>query len=105
VGKIEDCVGSFLVVCSFRNVVDNFVWAFARVYGPNDDGVRRYLSNELVSLMSWWELLWCIGGDFNIWFSSEKSGDFRHSPALVDFSNFNFERGLSDISLVGENFT
>jgi hypothetical protein len=31
VEKIEACV----VACSFRNVEDNFTWAFAGVYGPN----------------------------------------------------------------------
>jgi hypothetical protein len=88
--KIEDCVGSFIVACSFRNVEENFVWAFAGVYAPND-GVRRYW-DELVGLMSWWELSWRIGGDFNVvWHPSEKSSDSRHSLTIVDFSDFIFE--------------
>jgi len=29
VEKIEDCVGTFLVACSFRNVSEHFEWAFA----------------------------------------------------------------------------
>jgi hypothetical protein len=37
------------------------------VYGLNDDGVRKYHWDELVGLMSWWELMWYIGGDFNVW--------------------------------------
>jgi hypothetical protein len=59
VEKIEDCVGNFSIACSFRNVV---VWVFVEVYGLNDDGVRRYLWDELVGAMSLWELPWCIGG-------------------------------------------
>jgi hypothetical protein len=91
VEKIEDCVGSFTVACSFRIVEDNFVRAFAGVYDPNDDGVRRYLRDELVGLMSWWELPWCIRDDFNVVrFSSEKSSDSRHSSTMVDFSDFIF---------------
>jgi hypothetical protein len=30
VEKTEDCARNFSVVCSFRNVINNFVWAFAR---------------------------------------------------------------------------
>jgi hypothetical protein len=29
VKKIVECVGVCIVACSFRNVYDNFVWAFA----------------------------------------------------------------------------
>jgi hypothetical protein len=47
VEKIEECMGRFVVVCSFRCVTENFEWAFAGVYGPNDD-VERCLWNELV---------------------------------------------------------
>jgi hypothetical protein len=36
------------------------------VYGPNDDKERRDLWAKLAGLMSWWEMPWCIGGDFNV---------------------------------------
>lgn len=49
--------GLFLVTCSFRNVDDNFEWAFTGVYDPNVDNW-----DELVGLLSWWKVLWCIGG-------------------------------------------
>jgi exonuclease III len=35
VEMVEKCVGEFTLAVSFKNVVDNFVWAFAWVYGPN----------------------------------------------------------------------
>jgi hypothetical protein len=60
-----ECVGSFIVVCSFRCVSDSFEWAFEGVYGPNNDYDRKLLWDELGGLMSWWEKPWCIGGDFN----------------------------------------
>jgi exonuclease III len=76
VEKIEEYVGEFSVACSFRNVEDGFSWAFAGVYGPNLDGDRRLLWEELAGLLSWWNLPWCIGGDFNITrFPSERSGE------------------------------
>lgn len=37
---------------------------------------------EFAVLLSWWNLLWCIGGDFNIsHFPSERSGEACFSPA------------------------
>jgi hypothetical protein len=41
-------VGEYVVACSFKNIADNFTWAFARVYGPNIDSSRRSLWEELV---------------------------------------------------------
>jgi hypothetical protein len=105
VEKIEDCVGNLLVACSFRSVIDNVEWAFAGVCGPNDDVERRYLWEELVGIMSWWELSWCIGGDFNVCFPCEKSGESRQSAAMLQFSEFIFDQGLVDIPLVGGNLT
>jgi hypothetical protein len=53
--------GGILVACSFRSVDDNFEWAFACVYGPNDNNDKKMLWDELAGLISWWELSWCIG--------------------------------------------
>lgn len=67
-----------------RNVEDDFIWTFARVYSPNLDNVRRFLWEELVGLISWWDLSWCIGGDFNVThFPNERLGVARLSPAMI----------------------
>jgi hypothetical protein len=52
VSKIEVCLGGSVAACSFKNVDDGLVWAFARVYGPNRDNLRRLLWEELAGLMS-----------------------------------------------------
>jgi hypothetical protein len=52
VEKFEAHVGEYVVACSFRNCADNFTWAFARVYGPNLDPLRRSLWDELAGLLS-----------------------------------------------------
>jgi len=52
VEKIE-CVRSHFVACNFRNINDNFEWAFDDVYGPNADSNKSVLWDELAGLLSW----------------------------------------------------
>jgi hypothetical protein len=100
VTKLDTEVGECVAACSFKNVLDDFEWAFAGVYGPNGVFDRRRLWDELAGLMSWWDLPWCIGGDFNvIGFPSERSGGRRISAAMREFSDFIFEKGLMDLPL------
>lgn len=44
------------------------------MYAPNEDGIINELWGDgLAGLGSWWNLMWCIGIDFNITkFSSER---------------------------------
>lgn len=37
VEKIEDFLGDYVVACLFKNVMDDYQWAFVGVYGPNLD--------------------------------------------------------------------
>ena len=64
--KLEEAVGHFSISCKFKNVVDKFEWAFYGVYRPNSDRDRRFLWEELFGLCNWWDVLWCVGGDFNV---------------------------------------
>jgi hypothetical protein len=41
VEKIEECVGEYIVACSFINIEDGFFWAFIGVYGPNYDRDKK----------------------------------------------------------------
>jgi exonuclease III len=65
VEKVE-CMEKYTVACSLCNTGGKVVWTFGGVYGPNDDRDRRELWDELAGLMSWWEIPWLIGGDFNV---------------------------------------
>ena len=49
---LEEAVGDFLVSCRFRNVGDNFEWAFIGVYGPNVYRDKRLM----------WEEVFIVGG-------------------------------------------
>ena len=102
VEKVEEAVGHFSVSCKFKNVGDQFEWAFTGVYGPNLNNRRRLMWEELTGLISWWDLPWCIGGDFNIIrFPSERLGAASFSRAMYGFSDFVSLHGLMDIQMEG----
>ena len=72
------------------------------MYGPNGDSDRYLLWDELAGLLSWWNMPWCIEGDFNvIRFPSERFEGRRISLAIREFSNFIFERDLMNLPLTG----
>ncbi|KAG2664290.1 hypothetical protein I3760_16G075400 [Carya illinoinensis] len=76
--------------------------AFASVYSPNSDNDKRLLWDELAGVHNWWDLLWCIGGDFNVTrFPSKCFGNRRMRPTMLDFSECIFELNLVDLPLVG----
>ena len=106
VDKVDEAVGCFSISYKFKNVADHFIWAFTGVYGPNSDRDRRFLWEELSGLRSWWDVPWCVGGDFNVVrFPSERSGSANFSSAMLRFSDFISEQSLFDLPLVGGNFT
>lgn len=53
-------------------------------------------------MLNWWSLSWCIGGDFKVTqFPSERSGEARLCPTMVEFPNFIFYQGIMDLPRVG----
>lgn len=99
---IEECIGEFSVACLFKKVEDEFEWAFAGVYGPS----RRLMWDEIARVYTWWDMPWCIGGDFNVtWFPSERLGETWFDLAMADFSDFILDLELLDLPLVRGAFT
>ena len=104
--KLDEATGYYSFSCKFRNVLDQFEWSFIAVYGPNLDSERCFLWEELAGLQSWWEVPWCIGGDFNVVrFLSKKTGMSSFNYAMHEFSDFISECGLMDIPMEGGLFT
>jgi hypothetical protein len=104
--KLDEAAGYYSLSCKFRKVIDQFEWSFTGVYGLNLDSKRGFLWEELVGLQSWWEVPWCIGGDFNVvCFLSEKTGMLSFNYAMHEFSDFISECGLLDIPMEGGLFT
>ena len=99
VEKVGEAVGHFSVSCKFKNVGDQFEWAFTGVYGPNLNSRHRLMWEELTGLISWWDLPWCLGGDFNIIrFPSERLGAASFSRAMYGFSDFVSLHGVDGYS-------
>ena len=48
--KLEVLMGLFSVLIQWKGVVDGFIWACSRVYGPNDNNLRGALRDELVGI-------------------------------------------------------
>ena len=64
--KIDSATGQFSINVLLKGVVDDFVWACSRVYGPNDDSQLGALWEELTRMHSRWNRTWCVFRDFNI---------------------------------------
>jgi hypothetical protein len=60
------------------------------------------LREEFAGLISWWDLSWCTGGDFNAThFPNERTGAACLSPTMTKFSDFISEQGLMDLTHAG----
>ena len=52
--KVDCVIGLFSVNVLLKGIVDDFVWACSRVYGPNDDSQWGALWEELSRMHSRW---------------------------------------------------
>ena len=103
---VEAEIGQFSVTCLFKNVEDDFLWAFKGVYGPMKRCKRELFWEELGSLKGLWEGPWCIGGDFNMVLSpKERNSMGRLSHSMRCFIEVLNELGLRDLPLQGGPFT
>jgi hypothetical protein len=105
VERVEEAVGTFSISYKFKSTLDQFIWAFSGVYGPNADS-DNYLWEELSRILSWWEISWCIGGDFNVThFPNERVGASRLTSAMLELLDYISEQGLMDTPLFRGSFT
>jgi hypothetical protein len=106
VERTDEAVGRFSLSVRFREIASGFEWAYSGVYGPIRAVDRNLMWEELAGIASWWEVPWCVGGDFNIVrYPSERVGSTTLSHSMRDFSEFIFTMGLLDLPMEGGNFT
>ena len=99
-------VGTFLVSCCWKGIIDGFEWVGTGVYGPNRNAIRSDLLDELLDVRLQWPLLWCVFGDFNVVrFPSEWRGYSRVSSSMEEFSDFIEGQTLVDLPLKGGTYT
>ena len=104
--KLDIIARQFSVSVLLRGVVDDFVWAYTGVYGPNDDGQWAALWEELSQVRARWPMAWCLVGDFNIIrYPSERLGRESFSPSMFAFSDFIESNSLVDLPLEGASFS
>ena len=104
--KIDEALGLYTASCKFRSVSSGFEWAFTGVYGPHDLPARRILWDEMSGVVSWWDVPWIVGGDFNIVrYPSERVGAEHITNPMQDFTDFIFSNGLMDIPMAGGQYT
>lgn len=64
-----------VLAIKFHSEVDNFWWAEANIYGPNEDSDGRDFWTLLSLIRHLLGVSWCFGGDFNmIPYAQEKIG-------------------------------
>lgn len=62
---------------------------FTNVYGPNDEGERDALWEELDVIHTWCPALWCVCWDFNVVrFPSERRKGAAFTSGMESFSDF-----------------
>lgn len=54
------------LVIKFLSKDDDFRWAVANIYGPNEEAVGGIFWDSLSSIRSLWLVPWCLVGKFNM---------------------------------------
>lgn len=86
--------------------MDGFDWACTGVYGPDEDGHKGALWEELERVCSRWVIPWCLIGDFNIIrYIGERLGCDSYSSTKCAFLNFIENNNLVYLPLEGASYT
>ena len=88
VSFVDSQVGTFSLSIKFKNILDNFEWWLAGVYGPCISNLKSAFIDELRQLISLVGGNWMIGGDFNTTrFAHEHSSKPGCTPSMARFND------------------
>ena len=99
-------VREFSISCRFRNCENDFVWVFARVYGPYSGEEIEGLWEELGAIRGLWNDLLCVRGDFNVVrFPIKRTSGSRLNVQMRRVFYVINELELTNLPLAGDSFT
>ncbi|XP_026440567.1 uncharacterized protein LOC113339529 [Papaver somniferum] len=102
----DSLVGDYSLSIACTNIQYGFRWILTNVYGPNKPHERSSLWEELDNVCNFWDLPWCLGGDFNTVLNcNEKKGCSKTTRSMENFSHFIDEHDLVDLPLKGARYT
>ncbi|GMI73679.1 hypothetical protein HRI_001037200 [Hibiscus trionum] len=79
---------------------------FLNIYGPSIDTEKQSFFEDLKSFMVGQEVIWCLGGDFNVFLNmEEKSGRSWNCSNMELFRSFIQDTALVDLPLKGGKYT
>lgn len=79
--------GAFSLSLAFRNIGEHETWVQTNVYGPTDYDDREDFWGELAAIRGWWNIPWCLCGDFNATKSPKDRMDGRMNRREAEFFN------------------
>ncbi|XP_026450908.1 uncharacterized protein LOC113351051 [Papaver somniferum] len=102
----ESLVGDYSLSIYCVNKHDGFFWVLTNIYGPNKPHERADFWEELDNICGYWDLPWCLGGDFNtIKCCDEKKNCNTITKSMKDFAEFISQHNLIDLPLKGARYT
>ncbi|XP_026442599.1 uncharacterized protein LOC113342191 [Papaver somniferum] len=102
----DSLVGDYTLSVHRINKHDGFEWVLTNVYGPNKPHERADFWDELDNICRFWDLPWCLGGDFNVITKcDEKKGCNKITKSMENFCDFILQHNLIDLPLKGARYT
>lgn len=99
-------VGDYTISIASKTKADGFQWVLTNVYGPNKPLERAGFWEELDNVCNYWNLPWCLGGDFNTVLScDEKTNCSQTTRSMKDFASFIEQHELVNLPLKGARYT
>jgi hypothetical protein len=86
---IQSWILTFIVTILVKYKSTGFIWMFILVYGPNTLSQRNEFWRELINIRTYFDVVWLIGGDFNVVRNRQERKDRTYNHLVsVKFNSF-----------------
>ncbi|KAK1288910.1 hypothetical protein QJS10_CPB19g00866 [Acorus calamus] len=104
--RVDISVGRFSLSVLLEDASSGFKWCCSGIYGPQEDGERLLLWEELSAIKARWNVPTALMGDFNIVRRAEERNHHgQTTPAMEIFFDWIEEEGLMDLPIPNHKFT